>query len=121
MQPDSHDAGKLWEMRRAAQDALEMAEGLTLDDLKADKKSRYAISKAIEVIGEEAGDVSKPFRAAHKELDWDALIGMRHRLVHDYVRIRWERVWKLLQGDLPALVATLDRLIPPDPEDAGAR
>ena len=74
-----------------------------------------------EVIGEEAGDVSKTFRAAHKELDWDALIGMRHRLVHDYVRIRWERVWKLLQVDLPALVVKLERLIPPDPDDAAPR
>ena len=43
---------------------------------------------------------------------------MRHRLVHDYVRIRWERVWKLLQVDLPALVVKLERLIPPDPDDA---
>jgi uncharacterized protein with HEPN domain len=117
MQPDSHDAGKLWEMRRAAQDALEMAEGLTLEGLRADKKSRYAISKAIEVIGEEAGDVSKTFRLAHREIDWDGLIGMRHRLVHDYVRVRWERVWKLLQTEIPALIVKLDRIIPPDPGD----
>jgi uncharacterized protein with HEPN domain len=119
MQPDPHDSGKLWEMRRAAEDALEMAAGMTLDALKADKKSRYAISKAIEVIGEEAGGISKAFRTAHKEVDWDGIIGMRHRLVHDYVRVRWERVWKLLQVDLPALLIRLNALIPADPDKQG--
>lgn len=94
-----------------------MAAGMTLNAIKADKRSRYAISKAIEVVGEEAGAVSKAFRAAHRAVDWDGLIGMRHRLVHDYVRIRWERVWKLLQTDLPALIVHLDALIPPDPDE----
>lgn len=107
-------------MRRAAEDAVEMAAGLTLDALKADKKSRYAISKAIEVVGEEAGEVSKAFRSAHRQVDWDGFIGIRHRLVHDYVRFRWERAWKLLQADLPALIVHLNALIPSDPDQQGS-
>lgn len=121
MQPDERDAGKLWEMRAAAADAMEMAEGLTLERLRADKTSRYAISKAIEIIGEEAGGVSTAFRNAHPELPWPAIVGMRHRLVHDYKRISWERVWELLRTDLPDLVRQLDLLIPdhgPDEESA---
>jgi uncharacterized protein with HEPN domain len=50
-------------------------------------------------------------------VDWDGFIGMRHRLVHDYVRIRWERVWKLLQADLPVLIGHLNVLIPANTDE----
>ena len=109
--PDDRDAGRLWEMRRAAADALEMAEGLTLELLRSDKRSRYAIGKAIEIVGEEAAKLSAGFTAAHPEIPWVDVVGLRHRLVHDYRRIRWERVWEVLQRDLPALIAWIDPIL----------
>jgi uncharacterized protein with HEPN domain len=38
---------------------------------------------------------------------------MRHRLVHDYRRIDFARVWGIVQRDVPPLLASLDILIPP--------
>ncbi|MDQ3101993.1 MAG: DUF86 domain-containing protein [Bacteroidota bacterium] len=31
--------------------------------------------------------LSKELRSAHAEVPWPLIIGMRHRLVHDYFRI----------------------------------
>lgn len=98
-------------MRRAAADALEMADGLTLEILRSDKRSRYAIGKAIEIVGEEAAKLSPGFTAAHPEIPWSDVVGLRHRLVHDYRRIRWERVWEVLQRDHPGLIAWIDPIL----------
>ncbi|HEX2204932.1 MAG TPA: HepT-like ribonuclease domain-containing protein [Longimicrobium sp.] len=89
MRPDERDAAFLWEMRRAAADCLEMARDLTLERLEQDMIAQYAMSKVVELIGETANKVSTGYRSAHPEIPWSAIIGLRHRLVHDYWRTPW--------------------------------
>lgn len=43
---------------------------------------------------------------------------MRNRLVHAYNEVKLEVVWDVVQNHLPALVAMIQPLIPP--EDCGA-
>lgn len=73
------------------------------------------MSKAIELVGEAAWRVSEPFRDAHPEVPWTAIIGMRHRLVHDYRGINLRRLWDIVQHDVPPLLAALEALIPQAP------
>jgi uncharacterized protein with HEPN domain len=115
MLPDERDAALLWEMRRAAGDALDIAAGLTLETLRENKWSRYALPKAIEVIGEAASRVSKEFRDAHPEIAWREMTGMRNRIVHDYWRVDFEIVWEVIQEGLEPLLARLSDLLPPSP------
>jgi uncharacterized protein with HEPN domain len=60
--------------------------------------------------------VSQEFRAAHPEIEWREIIGMRHRLIHDYTEVRLDIVGAVLQDELPGLIAALQPLIPP-PDD----
>jgi uncharacterized protein with HEPN domain len=41
---------------------------------------------------------------------------MRNRLVHDYVNIDAVLVWRVLQDDLPGLIAILAANVPPEEE-----
>ena len=43
-----------------------------------------------------------------------AIIGMRHRLVHDYTRIDVPTVWRVVQVHLPELIRQLEPLVPPE-------
>ncbi|MBV9774712.1 MAG: DUF86 domain-containing protein [Gemmatimonadetes bacterium] len=104
-------------MREFARDARSMAEGLTSERLRSARMEQFALSKAVELIGEAASRVSQPFRDAHPEIPWRAIIGMRNRLVHDYRGIDLSRVWDIVQRDLPPLIDALDRLIPPPPAE----
>ena len=38
----------------------------------------------------------------------DDIIGMRHRLVHAYFDINLDIVWRTVEGDLPALIVSLE-------------
>ena len=41
---------------------------------------------------------------------------MRNRLVHAYFDVGLDLVWKMVQEDLPALIAQIEPLVPPKAE-----
>jgi len=56
-----------------------------------------------ETIGENAYKLSKEFVAKYKEIDWEAIEGLRHVLVHDYYTVNFETVWNIIKTDVPTL------------------
>jgi uncharacterized protein with HEPN domain len=80
-------------------------------DLDADEMLRFAVVRAIEVVGEAATRTSDSLRAAHPEVPWIAIAGMRNRLVHAYFDIDTEIVWSTACEALPRLRAQLIPLL----------
>lgn len=77
----------------------------------ADEDLRLAITHLLQTIGEAASRVSPGYRAAHPDLPWDAIVGMRHRVVHDYMNVDEDVVWKTAIEDVDSLSAVLERLV----------
>ena len=57
--------------------------------------------------------MSREFTDGHPEIPWAAIIGMRHKVVHDYLAVDEDIVWQVVIHDLPKLVTTLEPLVPP--------
>lgn len=57
----------------------------------------------LQIIGEAASRVPKPFQLEHPEIPWALLVGMRNILVHDYFGIDLEEVWTAIERDIPDL------------------
>jgi uncharacterized protein with HEPN domain len=72
-----------------------------------------AVIRNIEIVGEAAGRVSSGFAAAHPEIPWREIVGMRHRLIHGYLQVNLETVWQVVDRDLPALERGLRALVAP--------
>jgi uncharacterized protein with HEPN domain len=87
-----------------------------LDMLLAAQDSQELAASAVELIGEAARRVSEQTRASNPGIDWVAIVGLRHRIVHDYRNIDLDRLWKIVRDDVPALVAELERIVPPEEE-----
>ncbi|WP_201150055.1 DUF86 domain-containing protein [Cyanobacterium sp. IPPAS B-1200] len=71
----------------------------------------FALVKAIEIVGEAAGKVSKEYQINHPEISWTAMISMRNRLVHAYFDINKKILWQTLKKDIPELVNILTELL----------
>jgi uncharacterized protein with HEPN domain len=67
----------------------------------------------VQVIGEAARQVSREFTDTNTEVPWANIIGMRHKVVHDYLGVDEDIVWQVVTEDLPRLVAVLEPLVPP--------
>ena len=102
-----HDAIRLRHMLDAAQEAIAFARGRTRSDLNDSRMLVLSLVKAIEIIGEAAFRISPATRAELQDIPWDAIIGMRHRLVHAYFDINLDILWRTVTDELPALVDVL--------------
>lgn len=69
-----------------------------------------AVIRELEVLGEAAGRVSPPFVAAHSEIPWREITGIRHKLIHDYFVVDLGIVWRTATVNIPE-VAPLVRAI----------
>ena len=67
------------------------------------KEKKYAVVRALEIIGEAAKNLSKELRAKHKEIPWKEIVGMRDKLIHWYFGIKWELVWETVKNKIPEL------------------
>jgi uncharacterized protein with HEPN domain len=110
------DAGLLLDMLLAARDARSFIEGLDESAFLASRLHQNATIRALEIVGEAAGKISAATRAAHPEISWREITGMRHRLIHDYDEVRLDVVWRTVRDDLGPLIAILEGLIPPEGE-----
>ena len=79
-------------------------------DLDTDIKLQLALTRAISTVGEAARRVSGDFQETHPEIDWSRIIGMRHKLVHDYFLIDYDVVWEAATVHVPRLLTALENL-----------
>jgi uncharacterized protein with HEPN domain len=79
-----------------------------------DENLRLALTHLVQTIGEAARRVSSGFQESCPRIPWREIIGMRHRVVHDYLHVDYDLVWDVATVDVPPLIAELERIVPPD-------
>ena len=105
-------------MLDAAVQAIAFAEGRSRQDLETDQQLEFAITHAIQIIGEAAAQVTETGRAVCPDVPWRQIVGMRHHLVHAYWDVNRDRLWETLTENLPPLIAQLEAVMePPEPEE----
>ncbi len=62
-------------------------------------------------IGELCHGVSEDYTAAHPEIPWHAMYGLRNRIVHNYEGVNLKLVWEIIAHDLPELKELLEVLL----------
>jgi len=70
----------------------------------------FALIRCIEIIGEAARQITNETKNLSKDIPWNAIAGMRNRLIHAYFDVDAELVWKTVTMELPVLTARLQEL-----------
>ncbi len=78
----------------------------------ADETLRLALAHLLQVVGEAARRVSEGLRDRYSGIPWKAIIGMRHKVVHDYMDVDVDIVWDTVTRELPPLIAQLEAILP---------
>ncbi len=62
-----------------------------------------AVIRKLEIIGEATKKLSKDLKKKHMNIPWRDIAGMRDILIHEYFSVYLERVWEVIQKDIPEL------------------
>lgn len=104
-------AACLADMLDYARDAQAFVAGMDAEAFAADRKTQYAVLRALEVIGEAAKRVPPEVQDRFPEIPWRQIIGMRNIIAHDYLGIRLSRVFETATAFVPELVERLPGVI----------
>jgi uncharacterized protein with HEPN domain len=105
------DTVALRHMLDYAQTARRLTAGRKRDDLDADEMLHLALARAVEVIGEAATRVSDATRQANPNIPWSQITGTRNRLIHGYDRVNFDILWRIVNDELPPLIAQLEVIL----------
>ncbi|MEN6518113.1 MAG: HepT-like ribonuclease domain-containing protein [Methanospirillum sp.] len=81
------------------------------EELMASELLQVWVVHHLQVIGEAANNLSPAFIAAHPEIPWRRIIGLRHALVHQYFGVDLDAIWSVAIDDLPPLAAAVAAIL----------
>lgn len=62
-----------------------------------------AVIRNLQIMAESARRVSDRLKEAQPKIDWHKIAGFRNILVHDYLGVDTERVWNIIENEIPVL------------------
>ena len=84
--------------------------GLSYDDFIKDDKTKDAVVRNLEIIGEAANQIPVDIRKRYKDIPWAQIVGLRHRLIHGYFVIDYDIVWNIIDKEIPDLKIRMKKI-----------
>jgi len=110
------DDARLLDILLACREVQEFIAGVSREEFKVDRKLQSALCMKLEIIGEAARTVSDEYKTTHPDIPWRDIVGLRHRIVHEYFRLDLDIIWDIAQQDITPLISMLEPLVPPEQE-----
>jgi uncharacterized protein with HEPN domain len=100
----------LRDMVDACRSIIRFTEGMTLEAYLADEKTRFAVVRGFEIMGEAVRHLPDDIKNAHSEIPWRLMTAVRNRLVHGYFGIDDAILFTTVREDLRPLLPKLERI-----------
>lgn len=111
MTTDQKDSLKLRHIVDAIEHILDFTKSVSEEEFVADYEKQSAVIRQFEIIGEAASKFTSGFVERYNNVDWPKVVGMRHKMIHDYFDVDVKIVWATVTDDVPALKESLNKIL----------
>ena len=80
----------------------EYVTGMSFDDFAGDRKTRDAVIRNLEIIGEAARVLPDEIKQK-SNIEWYKIVALRNILIHEYFGVNLKLVWDVVQNKLEEL------------------
>jgi uncharacterized protein with HEPN domain len=101
----------LEDIKEATENILEYTAEMNYDSFCKDKKTKDAVVRNFEVIGEASNRVPTEIQTEYPTVPWRRMIGFRNRIIHEYFGIDFQILWQIIQDNIPDLLAQINEVI----------
>ncbi len=101
----------LEDIAEAINKVFKYTQGMNYDAFYCDDKTKDAVYRNFEIIGEAANQISKEFKSKYAMVGWSNLTGLRNRIIHGYFGVDPAIVWHIIQNNLKELKDTVNKMI----------
>jgi uncharacterized protein with HEPN domain len=70
-----------------------------------------AIIRNLQVMAESTQRLSDNLKEGQPDINWYKIAGFRNVLVHDYLGVDIQRVWNIIENEIPALKKAVRRML----------
>jgi uncharacterized protein with HEPN domain len=84
--------------------------GLNKEKFSKDNLRQSAVIRQLEIIGEAVKNIPLSFREKYSKIPWKDIAGFRDILSHAYFGISVDRVWNIIEKDLPNLKKEIEKI-----------
>lgn len=88
------------DMLTAISDIEEFTKDMSFDQFSKDKKTKQAVVRCMEIIGEAANAIPQEVKDTNPDIQWREIISMRNKVLHEYFGIDDEVIWQTISEDL---------------------
>ncbi len=89
---------------------IEKTKGITLEELEANEVLCDSVLFRLIQISENSVKLTAEFKSSHNDIPWQAIKGMRNRIVHDYGEVEFDIVHQTITEDIPEVCRKLEVL-----------
>ena len=95
----------------AVEAILVYTDGMSFEDFAADRRTLDAVVRNLVTMGESIRWIPESILAAHPDVPWRTMRGVRNVVVHEYFGVDDAILWTTIRHDLPPLVAQLEAVL----------
>jgi len=100
----------LTDIREAIDRVEQYIKGISFEEFSNDQKTVDAVARNLEIMGEAANRLPDEFKEDYSHVEWYKIVGLRHRIVHEYFGVDLQIIWQILRKDLPELRTSLSQI-----------
>ena len=90
------DKARLHHILEAIEEINKYVSDCEFDEFILHSMMKNATVRQLEIIGEAAAHLSDDIKSLNQDIDWEAIIGFRNIIVHEYFGINYEIVWNTI-------------------------